>query len=168
MIRIPDKSDLISSSNDIFLLLSIQKPIIDYYRWLFNSIDRNSTVWLTDSRLSDFEGLEEEWAASKKFFQLWKNTEEYDEDYLTIKQFFSSPIPKEEIQIDAAGAKETLREIFLKDGDLVHPWHDYQEDFLDEILPAKKDILVTLPTGGGKSILFQAPALYRGSISLAG
>ena len=54
-----ENSNPISSSKDVFVLLKIQKPIIDYYRWLFHAADKNSTVWLTDSRLEDFAGLEE-------------------------------------------------------------------------------------------------------------
>jgi superfamily II DNA helicase RecQ len=37
--------------------------------------------------------------------------------------------------------------------------------YLDAILPAKQDLIVSLPTGAGKSLLFQAPALYRSSFS---
>ena len=155
----------ISSSQDIFVLLKIQKPIIDYYRWLFHSADKDSIIWLTDSRLGDFSGLEEEWNASKKFISLWGNEDEYILDYKTIKTFFPSPIPKEEINLDIEATKEILRKIFLKEDLITHNWFPYQHDFLNEILPAEKNILVTLPTGGGKSILFQAPALYRGSIS---
>lgn len=160
-----EKSDPLSSSNDIFVLLKIQKPIIDYFRWLFNSADKNSTVWLTDSRLGDFAGLEDEWKASKKSVSTWVNDEEYEHDYKIIKTFFPSPKPKEEIELNIEAAKEALREIFLKENDIIHNWYPYQHDFLNEILPAEKDILVTLPTGGGKSVLFQAPALYRGSIT---
>lgn len=40
-----------------------------------------------------------------------------------------------------------------------------QRDYLDIIFPAKDDVLVTLPTGVGKSVLFQGPALYRSSFT---
>jgi len=162
-----ENSNPISSSQDVFVLLKIQKPIIDYYRWLFHAADMNSTVWLTDSRLGDFVGLEEEWKATKKFISIWSDDDEYESDYQTIKIFFYSPKPKEEIKIDIEATKEALREIFLKEENQKdpHKWFPYQHDFLNEILPAEKNILVTLPTGGGKSILFQAPSLYRGSIS---
>lgn len=161
-----ENSKPISSSQDIFVLLKIQKPIIDYYRWLFRSADKNSTVWLTDSRLGDFSGLEEEWKATKKYISIWDNDKEYDLDYKILKTFFPSPIPKEEIKINIEATKEALREIFLKDEQgKLYAWRKEQDDFLNEILLAEKDILVTLPTGGGKSVLFQAPALYRGSIS---
>ncbi|MGB5034011.1 MAG: DEAD/DEAH box helicase, partial [Saprospiraceae bacterium] len=45
------------------------------------------------------------------------------------------------------------------------PWHDYQHSCLNEILPAKKDLLISLPTGAGKSLLFQGPALFRSAFS---
>lgn len=160
-----DDSNPISSNQDVFVLLKIQKPVIDYYRWLFHSTDKNSVVWLTDSRLGDFSGLEEEWKATKKFVTVWSSDEDYKTDYKTLKTFFPSPKPKEEIKIDIDATKEALRDIFLKEETIIHNWFPYQHDYLNAILPADKDILVTLPTGGGKSILFQAPALYRGSIS---
>jgi len=95
-----ENTNPISSSKDVFVLLKIQKPIIDYYRWLFHSVDKNSIVWLTDSRLGDFTGLEEEWKASKKFMPIWEDHEAYKKDYEIVKTYFPSPKPKEEIKLD--------------------------------------------------------------------
>ncbi|MBX2907852.1 MAG: UvrD-helicase domain-containing protein [Taibaiella sp.] len=160
-----EPGDPITSFQDIFVLLKIQKPLIDYYRWLFYLADKNSTVWLTDSRLGDFEGLGEEWKATRAFVKMWTDEKTYQSDYDKVCTYFPSPKPKEEIKLDIEATKEALRHIFLKEDTVTHQWFDYQHDFLNAILLADKDVLVTLPTGGGKSVLFQAPALYRGSLS---
>lgn len=77
------------------------------------------------------------------------------------------PKPKEEIKLDIEATKEALREIFLKEENQKEPhhWFPYQHDFLNEILPAEKDSFGNTSNRRRKSILFQAPALYRGSIS---
>ena len=40
-------------------------------------------------------------------------------------------------------------------------WRDYQKEALPYILSHDKDCIISIPTGGGKSVLFQGPALFR-------
>lgn len=63
---------------------------------------------------------------------------------------------------------QRMAAVFLKgkgDNGQTASFKENQKDYLKLIFPAKQDVLVTLPTGEGKSILFQAPSLYRGSFS---
>lgn len=58
--------------------------------------------------------------------------------------------------------------VFLKgkgDNGQAASFKENQQEYLKLIFPAQKDVLVTLPTGEGKSVLFQAPALYRSSFT---
>ena len=42
-----------------------------------------------------------------------------------------------------------------------HEWRSYQRTALPALLKRQHDALISLPTGGGKSVLFQGPAWYR-------
>ncbi len=44
-------------------------------------------------------------------------------------------------------------------------WKDGQEEIVNFMLQKNGDCIVSIPTGGGKSVLFQGPALYRGYFS---
>ena len=47
---------------------------------------------------------------------------------------------------------------YLIDG---NEWRDYQKAALPYILSHDRDCIISIPTGGGKSVLFQGPALFR-------
>lgn len=46
-----------------------------------------------------------------------------------------------------------------------HKWRSYQQEALPAILSKQNDYIISIPTGGGKSVLFQGPALYRAHFS---
>jgi RecQ family ATP-dependent DNA helicase len=98
---------------------------------------------------------------------MWFKEADYDTDKEIAAEFFSSAHENADTDFNIDEAKEILRQIFLipEEGGVPYPWHDYQHPCLNEILPAKKDLLISLPTGAGKSLLFQGPALFRSAFS---
>lgn len=68
---------------------------------------------------------------------------------------------------EASSEYEPLRQFLQKhwrdgNGQPILDFRENQRSAVDLIRTRKADVLVTLPTGAGKSVLFQAPALYRG------
>lgn len=79
-----------------------------------------------------------------------------------VSSFIFSPAPEFELDEDW---KEIIQNKFLQNKGIkgnIGLFSDIQDKYLDLIIKREKDILVSLPTGGGKSILFQGPSLYRG------
>ena len=58
---------------------------------------------------------------------------------------------------DAHTAMEFVRPHFIGNNN----WYDYQIPLLEHMMERKSDCVISLPTGGGKSVVFQAPAIYR-------
>lgn len=147
---------------DIFFLLKLQVPLINRLRSLLSDDNPANKLWLLDARIEDFASLGDEWNAKKTAFKVWEKKEAYDKDAEIADGSILSPKPSQDLPFSTEEAKEILRSVFLPEN---ANWHDYQIPYLEKILPAKNNILVSLPTGGGKSLLFQAPALFRSSFT---
>lgn len=75
------------------------------------------------------------------------------------KLHFHQPGQLELSDLDENHWKEAISQAFLFGSSL----RDEQVQYLRNIIPRQLDHqFISLPTGGGKSIIFQAPALYRG------
>ena len=161
------KGDLTNKGDfDTYKLFKLHKPLVDYYYKMIIDNNQESNLFLCDTRLADFIGIEKSLELKSKYVRLWNRIEEYEADYKEASDFFPSDLLKDN-NFDVAEAKQILRQLFLpkKDNGDFFEWYDYQDKCLNEILPAKKDLLISLPTGAGKSVLFQAPALFRSSFT---
>ena len=152
---------------DLFSLIKVHKPLIDYYYKMLYDNNPDSQLFLCDTRLTDYYGIEKSLNLNAKSVQMWFREADYNNDKEIAAEFFSSVHENADIDFNIEEAKEILRQIFLipEEGGVPYPWHDYQHPCLNEILPAKKDLLISLPTGAGKSLLFQGPALFRSAFS---
>lgn len=158
-----------------FELLNLHSPLINYYSNLIKDNHHDSQLYLCDSRIPEFNGLAELMGLEIMKSVLWRSEREYENEIIlsneilgrnTSHDFFESN-SSSDISDKIKEAKEILRRIFLpddKDG-IPYNWKPEQEKYLDEILPALRDLLITLPTGAGKSVLFQAPAIFRASFT---
>lgn len=145
---------------DIFFHLKLQTPFINYFK---NSAFKNNPenkLWILDPRINDYNEISEEWNAKGRTIIIG-NELDFEDQLNTIEMFINSPKPLKELPFDLERTKEILSDIFL-DG---KPWYKEQIPYLDDIIPAKTDLLITLPTGGGKSLLFQGPAILRSAFT---
>ncbi len=92
------------------------------------------------------------------------DTDAHKDTLEEAERYFASPSPADELELPK-GWQETLARVFLPPKDDGSPGEFYpesQEPYLEPIMRRDGDVLVELPTGTGKSVLFQAPALYHG------
>lgn len=146
---------------DSFLLLSLHLPQINYYRSLLSTSHTNHKLWILDSRIDDFPDLNKIWNADSLTFSVRHEDGQYEKDLKLADQYIQSVKPSEDIPFNIEETKKILSRVFLNGAS----WYNYQEPYLDLIIPGQTDELITLPTGGGKSLLFQAPALFRSAFT---
>lgn len=140
-------------------------PTIEYHYSYIRANNPLSKMYVLEPHLDDFGDLAEAWGADQFVPQLWKSEKEYNAD-LTIASQFHKDIQEavkdgEDQAEDINVAMEVIRKIFLP----AYEWRESQLDVLPAVLSRKKDYLISIPTGGGKSILFQGPALYHSAFT---
>lgn len=139
-------------------------PIMEYRHRLITANNRESRLYILEPYFDNFPDLEQTWNVARFEPVLWNKRKDYDqslEDATAIYPNAETPQLAGLGQAHIEKAMETIRKIFIPQ----YGWNESQMDALPALLSKKKDVLISIPTGGGKSILFQGPALFNSSFT---
>lgn len=136
-------------------------PTIEFRYRMIAANNPSSRLYVMDPYLDDFTDLPEVWNTETFRPLLWSNEKSFNADLESSIPFYGTDDMTQTAVIEkktehVAEAMETIRKIFHFDG-----WKDSQKEVLPAILSKDEDYLISIPTGGGKSVLFQGPALYN-------
>lgn len=159
-----EASDAIGSTKDTYqsILLSIW-PVYEYYYRFIKANSIESTMYVLDSFLEEYHSLSSVWGVSSYGVkQLWNKEDDFNLSLNDSKEFFSDSSSIYENDSDIERAMDVILATLIKTEKVPNPeWTDIQKEILPQILSRQNNYLVSLPTGGGKSVLFQGPALYN-------
>ncbi len=130
-------------------------PIYEHYYSLVKVNSADTKFYIIDPYLEEY--FSDTCKAEEVEYELWETVDKYKKDLKSNDSFVDS---QEEIETSKYTIEQLLEEArkqFIGD----FPWYDYQKPILNEMMERNADYLVTLPTGGGKSVLFQVPTITR-------
>lgn len=148
-------------------LLSIW-PVFQYYYQFISANNINSQMYIMDSFLEEYHTISNIiGCADISSTTLWNDETTFQKDLVHAQKFFYdsaiNKVPQDEKSINKA--MDVILTTLVPEHNGKRAWTDIQKQVLPEILSKKENYLVSIPTGGGKSVLFQGPALYNASYS---
>lgn len=135
-------------------------PIYEHYCSLVMANSEATQFYIIDPHFDDYEDIANSCQAQSFKVTLWETDSDYNEALENSGLYFDDSRGKEE-DIDTTTAIELIRKHFIGD----YQWKPTQEEVLPFMWEKRGDCIVSMPTGEGKSVCFQGPALYRASIT---
>jgi len=139
-------------------------PIFEHYCSLMKANSKDSRLYIIDPHFDNYTDLAVQCHAETLKVSLWKTDEEYEKALAIVKEYIKD-VQSEEVNFDTLEAMDYIRDIFIGGDPKEKPWTETQLSVLPHILEKRGDCIVSMPTGGGKSVLFQGPAIYRAMFS---
>lgn len=142
-------------------------PLVKYYCHQIFLQDENNEVCLLDPSFDDYKELEKSFLAKGQEVELWTSDSSYQEDLDAANKRFAGKRPEDSLNFNMDEVMATIWQVFVapklkgKNGD----WTDIQRAALPVVFSRETNTLVSIPTGGGKSVLFQGAALYRAAFT---
>lgn len=90
---------------------------------------------------------------------------EFDEYRALLQTKGTQPEKKTIPDVDKEKAMDEMLLLFQATDPGVLEWNESQKIILPHVYEKKRNCLICMPTGGGKSALFQIPSLYRAKVS---
>lgn len=143
-------------------LLSIW-PVYEYYYRFIQANSHHSTMYVLDSFMEEYHTLSSVWGVSSfGIAQLWNDEETFKASLDKASRIFIDDMTLYQKDMDIQVAMDVILHSLVKTPKVPNPeWTPIQKEVLPQILTKQSDFLISLPTGGGKSVLFQGPALYN-------
>lgn len=135
-------------------------PIYEHYSSLVMANNKETQCFIIDPYFDDYEDIASSCHAKVYKVDLWDTNDSFNETLSNSLNYFDDSRTTEE-EIDTATAMDLIRNTFIEGFD----WKNTQKEILPHIIEKRGDCIISMPTGEGKSVCFQGPAIFKASIS---
>ncbi len=134
-------------------------PIYEHYSSLVMANNQGTQCFIIDPYFDDYEDIASSCHAKVYKVDLWESNDLYNKALSNSLNYFDDSRTIEEI--GTATAMDLIRKTFIEGFD----WKDTQKEILPHIIEKRGDCIISMPTGEGKSVCFQGPAIFKASIN---
>lgn len=134
-------------------------PIFEHYCSLVMANSCDTRFYVLDPHFDDYDDLASSCKAKSFKVKLWSENKTYESALANAEKYFTDSRELEK-NIDVTKLKSMILAQWGFNG-----WRDNQESIVDYMLEKRGDCIISMPTGGGKSILFQGPAISRAMLT---